>query len=651
MYQPLPGRSSDVTDSAVLHEVQPRTVTAAAGGLAFGVLGALAFGLAWTGAGKSLRQLPAVLPDFLAPSASSLASATPALEWTPDQPAPWERNAFEAHLEFRMPYMNFAQEVYVHSDAPRGRMRIQYYSGANVGLIHAGPTKMSYEMNPVGDRLACLQTPGVKRVEHVVPDLSVFLKHGKRHKVDLVDENGVHSSGIEFKLVTSAPVTSHSGNFTYEQGLSSWLYAGRYSFIVNATAGGVPVNMTFRGHNVMLVNSHVDDYAIVYRAFYLRPEGIDDNMFFPPLGMPCIPFQNAVGPFLHKQLQRGLAMVMPHVHSEQRQPQQSESRFADQELRHRAVTENLEMIHSHNRRGLSYSLGVNHMLDWTDEERATLRGHRPRKDLFALADDDPTSICKIFDGLTANMSQPLPSRIDWREHGLVTPPKDQGTCGSCWTFGAVGAVEGQVAKHLGRALRHDEILSEQHLLDCSWKLGNLGCDGGDSLLAYVWLLQKNKGQLATDHSYGHYLNQDGFCQFDESSRSASSRTSRLTGLRITGSTIRSCWTVVAPKGHDPAPITRRALASVGPLAVSINADLPDFYYYASGVYDNPKCKGGVGDLNHVVVLVGYGKTEGGEQYWIIKNSWSSHWGEGGFGRVAVRGNICGVMTVPVFALL
>merc|ERR1719469_746393 len=105
--------------------------------------------------------------------------------------------------------------------------------------------------------------------------------------------------------------------------------------------------------------------------------------------------------------------------------------------------------------GLSYKLAPNHMIDWTAEERS----------------------------------------------GLLGPPRDQGTCGSCWSFSVIGMIEGQVAKTTGQLTR----MSEQRLVDCSWPGGNLGCDGGDNANTLEWALSSNQGDLPTADSYGSYL--------------------------------------------------------------------------------------------------------------------------------------------------
>ncbi len=73
---------------------------------------------------------------------------------------------------------------------------------------------------------------------------------------------------------------------------------------------------------------------------------------------------------------------------------------------------------------------------------------------------------------------------------MVLPPKDQGTCGSCWTYGITGSVEGQVAIQTGKS---SKALSEQNVMDCSWPYGNNACDGGLDFMGFTWLIQHNQG--------------------------------------------------------------------------------------------------------------------------------------------------------------
>lgn len=471
--------------------------------------------------------------------------------------------------------------------------------------------------------------------------------------MQLVDEAGRSSVGYKFTLHTSTPAKSrHSdAEFYNPDDDDGVLYAGEYTFFVNATAGGTPLNLTFRGHNGFLVNSHIDDYRIVYKHFYPRPDGIDESMFMPPLGMPCRPFTNPIGPWARQQPLRDFAMAMPgpsgdrHRHEVVSQlRKQSNADSKDWSQRQELALKHFRYIQAANRRGLAYSLGVNHLVTWTDLERKALLGRKPIRLIESY------DLCKIFDPPNViNASKKLPMAVDWSSSGLVTPVKDQGVCGSCWAFGTIGTIEGQVARLKG----HQVILSEQHLVDCSWDFENLGCDGGEAAAALSWLLSNNKGEAAIAKTYGPYLSQDGFCHFDASKNI---HVSPLTSEKVESVTIKSCWHVgpveFKPDYRIAVPRLRFALAETGPISVAISASNPDFYYYAGGIYDDPTCGSSMAESDHIVLLVGYGhgKTSG-KAYWKIKNSWSTHWGEAGFGRIAQQDNICGVATAPVFAKL
>merc|ERR1711962_914891 len=105
--------------------------------------------------------------------------------------------------------------------------------------------------------------------------------------------------------------------------------------------------------------------------------------------------------------------------------------------------------------------------------------------------------------------QSAPDTLDWRMYGAVTPVKDQSVCGSCWSFGTVGTLEGTLFLQTGKLVR----LSQQALVDCSWGFGNNGCDGGEDFRAYQWIMRH--GGIPTEDSYGPYLGQDGYCRLEQ----------------------------------------------------------------------------------------------------------------------------------------
>merc|ERR1711962_1181280 len=106
--------------------------------------------------------------------------------------------------------------------------------------------------------------------------------------------------------------------------------------------------------------------------------------------------------------------------------------------------------------------------------------------------------------------QDAPEELDWRLYGAVSQVKDQASCGSCWSFGTVGTLEGALFLKTGTMTR----LSQQALVDCSWGFGNNGCDGGEDFRSYQWIMKH--GGIPTEDSYGNYLGIDGFCHIDQS---------------------------------------------------------------------------------------------------------------------------------------
>ncbi|KAG1680842.1 Cathepsin L1 [Nymphon striatum] len=215
--------------------------------------------------------------------------------------------------------------------------------------------------------------------------------------------------------------------------------------------------------------------------------------------------------------------------------------------------------------------------------------------------------------------------MDWRLLGAVTPVKDQIDCGSCWSFGTTGTIEGSYFLKTGNLIR----LSEQQLVDCSWGQGNNGCKGGSQIWAYKYI-SKNGG-IESDESYGRYLGVDGKCHHN-----ASLSVAQVKSFRIV-------------QRHNATALLQ-AVYFHGPITVDIDASPLSFQFYANGIYENPHCKKKIGELNHAVLVVGYGEIDQ-EPYWLVKNSWSTYWGEDGYILISRRNNTCGVTTYGCYAIL
>ncbi|CAL4205809.1 unnamed protein product [Meganyctiphanes norvegica] len=262
---------------------------------------------------------------------------------------------------------------------------------------------------------------------------------------------------------------------------------------------------------------------------------------------------------------------------------------------------------------ISWELGMNEFGDLTEEEfKARYLGQ--------VLPKENKENCQIYRGWIET-----PDSYDWRNEGAVTEVKDQGFCGSCWSFAATGSMEGQYYRGNGELVS----MSEQNLLDCAQ---NWGCNGGgrsDITLKYV-----HENGTNSEAAYPYEMDQDSCRQ-----------SSNDPIYHCSGCT----YTIVGSEDD-----LRMALVDEGPVAVAIDASPLNFMFYRSGIIDDPDCGTDYPDINHAVLAVGYDSEANGifgsKAYWIIKNSWGKSWGSDGYFNLAKdKHNMCGVSTDTALA--
>jgi C1A family cysteine protease len=210
----------------------------------------------------------------------------------------------------------------------------------------------------------------------------------------------------------------------------------------------------------------------------------------------------------------------------------------------------------------------------------------------------------------------LPTSVDWRLKGAVSPVKNQRECGACWAFSAAGALEGLTFITGGELVG----LSEQQLVDCSKDFGNNGCGGG----WMDWAFNYTQHYGIESESIYPYIGWPRPCNYSKAE----------VVLQNTGG-----WYDVPANDSDQLA----AAVAQQPVSVAIEADSMTFMFYMGGVYNSFLCGT---SLDHGVLAVGYGVNWEGKEYWIVKNSWGPYWGERGYIRIIKKSgtgpSMCGI---------
>nr|ALC78846.1 peptidase C1A cysteine proteinase-1 [Dermanyssus gallinae] len=510
-----------------------------------------------------------------------------------------------------LPYCELREPFTAYYDGESDRSRIDYYDGEMKTFVgKSGTFKVVWSPNEKTHipELNCYEA-GPAKSQSILPDLTNFTFV----RVEPCETDSTH---IVKPLLRGADKC-----YRYEKKVDNFGRVSKYTFWASQDDDNtpIPVRYVMMGYDSLL-GSHFDKYEVVYTDY--TPGPVEDDLFqvktvidkectsFPsPPGVSTTHLFNPMAEFIDEK--------DSHVHEHFEHFKSTHGKAyghqAEEIIRKDNFRHNQRFVNSMNRRNLSYALKLNHRADWSQDEFRLLRGRLQFTSQKSMAREFPKE--QYSDRVE-------PDYVDWRLEGAVTPVKDQAVCGSCWSFGTVGHIEGAYFRKFGELVR----FSEQQLVDCSWNAGNDACDGGLDFIAYHYI---QKYGLASNDQYGPYRGIDGKCK----------------DLEISNKPIS---TLKGYRNVTTVEDLRKALAFVGPISVSIDASRPSLSFYSHGVYSDPDCSST--ELDHSVLAVGYG-TLHGEPYWLIKNSWSTYWGNDGYILISQKNNMCGVASQATYVEL
>jgi len=285
-------------------------------------------------------------------------------------------------------------------------------------------------------------------------------------------------------------------------------------------------------------------------------------------------------------------------------------------VRYQVFRDNMDFVDAWNAEPLNtHKVGLNKFADLSIEEFSEIYLMKYKIDASArLAEAKASNVV-----IAKSANKVGDDDVNWVNKGAVTGVKDQGQCGSCWSFSTTGAIEGATQITTGTLVS----LSEQNLVDCSTQ--NDGCNGGEPTVAMQYVI--NNTGIDLEASYPAYTASQGTCRFQTS----------WVGAEITG------YTQVQAGSEDDL----QSKTDMQPVSVAIDASHSSFQLYTSGVYSESNCS--TSNLDHAVLVVGYG-SDNGQDYWLVKNSWGDSWGMQGYIEMSRNANNqCGIASDAAIA--
>lgn len=279
-------------------------------------------------------------------------------------------------------------------------------------------------------------------------------------------------------------------------------------------------------------------------------------------------------------------------------------------------SDNLRIIENHNAdEKKTFTMGLNKFSHLTNEE------WKSQMNFGAMPPNLRQKAPKMH-GEPSTMKD-VPDSVDWTSAGAVTPVKNQGQCGSCWSFSTTGSLEG--AYYLKNS--NLQSFSEQELVSCDTT--NNACNGGWMDTAFAWIT--SNGGIPTESDYPYVSGTGSVPSCD-------------TSQKMVSGSAPSSFTDVQP-GSVSALMSAVAQQ---PVSIAIQANQMAFQHYTSGVLTS-----GCGQqLDHGVLATGYGTSDDGIDYWMVKNSWGPEWGDNGYILIErSSANLCGVLSAASYPVM
>lgn len=522
------------------------------------------------------------------------------------QPAPpqWP-DCYTVTGNLRLPYAELDEPFTAYYEANRNRSRIDYYDimqtyqiGSRGGADYGSDAKVI----PV-------------TTEDYINVKQCFYVNGTA--TGPVSPQNIFPDITGFKMIG---IKNLEGKHCYVWKLTDTIGGKRNEYTLWQDVGSkLAVRYEMMGYDTLL-GSHYDKYFVDYHTV-VPCKTLPDAVFTTPANLTCTGYPgpgneghrvsfNPMREFIHHD-DKHVDSMFDNYRKTYNKNYETDREHAQRKTNFR---HNLRFINSKNRAAVTYKLAVNQFADLSDDE---MRMRRGRLHSTGFNGGMPFNI-NDYKGMD------IPDSFDWRLLGAVTPVKDQAVCGSCWSFGTTGTVEGAYFLKTGQ----QERFSQQELIDCSWGEGNNGCDGGEDFRSYQWIM---KHGLATEDAYGSYMAIDGYCK-----------------VKTVDPTAKIVGYVNVTSGSADA--LKAAIVAHGPVSVGIDASHRTLSFYSHGVYYDKDCGNTPEALDHAVLAVGYGVLNG-EPYWLIKNSWSTYWGNDGYVLMSQRDNNCGVTTAATYVLM